>query len=76
MVEEEDEEVAVVETLEEMTGLPAVAFSRLHAEQHLVPGVQVHVDAPAVLLTKLLGLSSSWLLLSHWSSSAQVCRGA
>ena len=45
MVEEEDEEVAVAETLEEMTGLPAVAFSRLHAEQHLVPGVQVHVDA-------------------------------
>ena len=47
-MEEEDEEVAVAETLEEMTGLPAAAFSRLHAEQHLVPGVQVHVDAGSV----------------------------
>ena len=27
-----------------MAGLPAVAFSRLHVEQHLVPGVPVHVD--------------------------------
>ena len=33
--------MAVVETLEEMTGLPAVAFSRLHAEQHHQgPGLQ------------------------------------
>ena len=31
-----------------MAGLPAVAFSRLHVEQHLVPGVQVHVDAGGV----------------------------
>ena len=38
----------VVEALEAMAGLPAVAFSRLHAEQHLVPGVQVHVNAGGV----------------------------
>ena len=38
----------VVEALEAMAGLPAVAFSRLHVEQHLVPGVQVHVDAVGV----------------------------
>ena len=38
----------VVEALEAMAGLPAVAFSRLHVEQHLVPGVQVHVDAGGV----------------------------
>ena len=45
MVKEKEEEVAVAEPLEGTTGVPAVAFSRLHAEQHLVPGVQVHVDA-------------------------------
>ena len=38
----------VVEALEAMAGLPAVAFSRLHVEQHLVPGVQVHVDVGGV----------------------------
>ena len=37
-----EEEVVVVEALEGAAGLPAVAFSRLHVEQHLVPGVQVH----------------------------------
>ena len=42
------EEVVVVEALEGAAGLPAVAFSRLHVEQHLVPGVQVHVDASGV----------------------------
>ena len=45
------EEVVVVVALEEaaeLAGLPAVAFSRLHVEQHLVPGVQVHVDAGGV----------------------------
>ena len=35
------EEVVVV--IEGMTGFPAVAFSKLRVEQHLVPGVQVHV---------------------------------
>ena len=38
----------VAEALEAMAGLPAVAFSRLHVEQHLVTGVQVHVDAGGV----------------------------
>ena len=38
----------VVEALEAMAGLPAVAFSRLHVSLHLVPVVQVHVDAGAV----------------------------
>ena len=38
----------VAEAMEAMAGLPAVAFSRLHVEQHLVPGVQVHVDAGGV----------------------------
>ena len=38
----------VVEALEAMAGLPAVAFSRLHVEQHLLPGVQVHDDAGGV----------------------------
>ena len=42
------EEVVVVEALEGAAGLPAVAFSRLHVDQHLVPGVQVHVDAGGV----------------------------
>ena len=42
------EEVVVVEALEGAAGLPAVAFSRLHVEQHLAPGVQVHVDAGGV----------------------------
>ena len=43
-----EEVVVVVETLEETAGLPSVAFSRLHGEQHLVPGVQVHDDAGGV----------------------------
>ena len=43
-----EEEVVVVEALEGAAGLPAFAFSRLHVEQHLVPGVQVHVDAGGV----------------------------
>ena len=43
-----EEEVVVVEALKGAAGLPAVAFSRLHVEQHLVPGVQVHVDAGGV----------------------------
>ena len=43
-----EEEVVVVEALEGAAGLPAVAFSRLHVEQHLVPGVQVHVDVGGV----------------------------
>ena len=43
-----EEEVVVVEALEGAAGLHAVAFSRLHVEQHLVPGVQVHVDAGGV----------------------------
>ena len=43
-----EEEVVVVEALEGAAGLPAVAFSRLPVEQHLVPGVQVHVDAGGV----------------------------
>ena len=38
-------EVVVVEALEAIAGLPAVALSRHHVEQHPVPGVQVHVDA-------------------------------
>ena len=43
-----EEEVVVVEALEGAAGLPAVAFSSLYVEQHLVPGVQVHVDAGGV----------------------------
>ena len=43
-----EEEVVVVETLVGTAGLPAVAFSRLRVEQHLVPGVQVHVDGGSV----------------------------
>ena len=37
-------EEEVVEALEGMAGLPAVAFSKLPVLQHLVPGVQVHDD--------------------------------
>ena len=37
-------EEEVVEALEEMAGLPAVALSKLPVLQHLVPGVQVHDD--------------------------------
>ena len=42
-----EEEVVVVE-LEGMTGFPAIAVSKLLVEQHLVPGVQVHVDVGGV----------------------------
>ena len=38
MAEEVVEEVVIEGT----TGVPAVAFSKRHVEQHLVPGVQVH----------------------------------
>ena len=38
-------EEEVVEALEGTAGLPAVAFSRLLAEQRLVPVDQVHDDA-------------------------------
>ena len=43
-----EEEVVVVKTLEGTAGLPAIGFSRLLGEQHLVPGVQVHIDAVGV----------------------------
>ena len=36
------EEEVVVVVLGGKTGSPAVAFSKRHVEQHLVPGVQVH----------------------------------
>ena len=39
------EEVVGVEAEDETAGCPAVVFSKLHVVQHLVPGVQVHVDA-------------------------------
>ena len=35
------EEVVVVQALEEMAGLPAVAFSRLPVLRHHVPGIDL-----------------------------------
>ena len=43
------EEVVVVQALEEMAGLPAVAFSRLPVLRHLVSGVQDHDDDDGVV---------------------------
>ena len=63
----------VVEALEAMAGLPAVAFSRLHVEQHLASRSTL---TPAVLLTKLLVNTSSCLLMSLGGSRAKVGRGA
>ena len=39
------EEVVGVEAVDGMAGCSADVFSKLHVVQHLVPGVQVHVDA-------------------------------
>ena len=44
-----EEEVVVVHALEEMAGLPAVAFSRLPVLRHLVSGVQDHDDDDGVV---------------------------
>ena len=44
-----EEEVVVVQALEEMAGLPAVAFSRLPVLRHLVSGVQDHDDDDGVV---------------------------
>ena len=67
----------VVEALEAMAGLPAVAFSRLHVEQHLVPGVQVHVDAGGVAY-QAAGQHLQLLVdeMSLGGSRAKVGRGA
>ena len=46
MAQQGEGEVVVVG--EEVVGFPDGASSRLPAEQHLVPGVQVHVDAGGV----------------------------
>ena len=51
VVEEE-----VVEALEEMAGLPAVALSKLPVLQHLVPGVQVHGGVARQTAGKLVQL--------------------
>ena len=50
-----EEEVVVVEALEGAAGLPAVAFSRLHVEQHLVPDVPLLILAPVVRIPDHFG---------------------
>ena len=50
------EEVVVVEALEGAAGLPAVAFSRLHVEQHLVHLSLIVSPKTAILGEKLRNL--------------------